>query len=417
MEITTENKVGYKKTKIGWIPVEWEYKNIKDIAKVGSGNTPSTMEKKYWQNGTIPWLPTGKVNDRIIKHSETFITQKAVDEKSISLLPIDSIVIAMIGQGKTRGKSAILKIEAWINQNFAFLKLNDSISPKFLFFQLEGNYGRIRYEGDRGGSQGSLNLNIVRLIKVAIPPLPEQHKIAEILTTWDEAIEQNQKLIKQLKLCKKSLMLQLLTGKTRLKDFNDEWIEVSYNSIIKEVKRPVKWDDNELYNLISVKRRSGGLFQRESLLGKEILTKNLKITKTGDFLISKMQVVHGASGLTTEKFNNMKISGSYISARSRDEKVLNIEFFSWLSQLPYFYHQTYIASYGVHIEKMTFNYNTFLKLKTKIPSIVEQTAITKVLNTADKEIKAQENYLAQLQAQKKGLMQQLLTGQKRVKIN
>lgn len=132
---------GFKKTKVGVIPLSWELKKLREVAKIGSGTTPSTSNKLYW-GGNIPWLPTGKVNDRIIESADTFITEKAVQEKSIKLLPIDSIVIAMIGQGQTRGRAALLKIPAWINQNFAFLIPNSESHPIFLFYLLEYNYGR-----------------------------------------------------------------------------------------------------------------------------------------------------------------------------------------------------------------------------------------------------------------------------------
>jgi len=92
-----------------------------------------------------------------------------------------------------------------------------------------------------------------------------------------------------------------------------------------------------------------------------------------------MQILHGASALVTEEFAGAKISGSYIAVVAKDARLLNIEFFQWYSQLPYFYHQTYISSYGVHIEKMTFDFDAFLALEMRVPSIKEQTAITHIL--------------------------------------
>jgi type I restriction enzyme S subunit len=94
-----------------------------------------------------------------------------------------------------------------------------------------------------------------------------------------------------------------------------------------------------------------------------------------------------------------------------------MEFFQWYSQTPYFYHQTYISSYGVHIEKMTFDFDTFLQLEMKLPSIEEQTAIAQVLQAADKEISLLKAKAEKLREQKKGLMQQLLTGKVRLKID
>jgi|GEM_PF-1821176 len=127
-----------------------------------------------------------------------------------------------------------------------------------------------------------------------------------------------------------------------------------------------------------------------------------------------MQILHGASALVSKEFDGAKISGSYMAVVPEDKKQLNMEFFQWYSQTPFFYHQTYISSYGVHIEKMTFDFDTFLQLEMKLPSYEEQTAIAQVLQVADKEIQLLRAKSGKLKEQKKGLMQVLLTGKKRL---
>ena len=246
--------------------------------------------------------------------------------------------------------------------------------------------------------------------------MEEQRKIAEILGVWDEAIEKQSRLIEKLELRKRALMQRLLTGKTRLPGFTEPWQKSSYSEVLKEVKRKMNWDDNEEYDLISVKRRSGGLFHRESLFGRDIKTKNLRPTLKGDFLISKMQIVHGASGLVTEEFDGMKISGSYIALIAKDDKLVDMSFINWYSKTPYFYHQTYVSSYGVHIEKMTFDLESFMSMSIWLPDLPEQKAIAEVLTAADNEIATHRKKLEALRLQKRGLMQQLLTGKTRVKI-
>lgn len=269
------------------------------------------------------------------------------------------------------------------------------------------------------GGQGAVRTNIgqgdLSQIKIPLPPISEQKVIARILKTCDEVIQTTEKLITQKELRKKWLMQQLLTGKMRLKGFGEEWKEYSFDKLLKVVKRPIKWDDNELYKLISVRRRSGGIFFREALHGHQIKVKNLRNVELGDFLFSKMQIVHGASALVTQEFEGAKISGSYIAAVAKYPRLLNMEFFNWYSKLPYFYHQALISSYGVHIEKMTFDFSTFLQLKMKLPPIEEQTAIAQVLQAADKEISLLKAKAGKLREQKQGLMQQLLTGKIRVK--
>lgn len=260
----------------------------------------------------------------------------------------------------------------------------------------------------------ALNFDSLSQLKILVPPLLEQKAIAEVLSTADAAIHATEKLIAQKELRKKWLMQQLLTGKKRLKGFEGEWMEYPFEKLLKVVKRPVKWDDNELYKLISVRRRSGGIFFREALYGHQIKVKDLRDAAVGDFLFSKMQIVHGASALVTKEFEGAKISGSYVATVAKEPELLNMEYFNWYSQLPYFYHQALISSYGVHIEKMTFDFETFLQLEMTLPSFEEQTAIAQVLQAADKEISLLKAKAEKLREQKKGLMQQLLTGKKRL---
>ena len=293
----------------------------------------------------------------------------------------------------------------------------DDISTEFTAQLFRSALGRrIIYKLAQGATRYNISKTNLLLEEIPLPPLPEQKAIAQVLSTADAAIHTTEKLIAQKELRKKWLMQQLLTGKKRLKGFSGEWKEYSYEKILKVVKRNFDWNENELYKLISVRRRSGGIFYREALYGHQILVKTLRTANEGDFLFSKMQILHGASALVTKEFDGAKISGSYIAVVPKDKKQLNMEFFQWYSQTPYFYHQTYISSYGVHIEKMTFDFDTFLQLEMKLPSIEEQTAIAQVLQAADKEISLLKAKAEKLREQKKGLMQQLLTGKVRLKI-
>lgn len=296
--------------------------------------------------------------------------------------------------------------EIWV------LRANQSLmDSKYLFYFVQSNRFIQATNVTSGSKMPRADWSFVSNLPFPVPSLPEQQKIVEILSTWDQAIKTTQKLIDQLKLRNKGLAQQLLTGKKRLKGFEGEWEKYHYSDIIKKIKRPIEWNDETLYNLISVRRRSGGIFYRDALYGHQIKVKNLNTAMTGDFLFSKMQIVHGASALVTPEFDGAKISGSYISVRAKDESVFSLEFFNWYSKLPKFYHQTFISSYGVHIEKMTFDYELFLTETIHLPSLKEQQAIVSVLHEADKELQLHQKKLDILREQKKGLMQKLLTGE------
>jgi type I restriction enzyme S subunit len=408
-------KPGYKLTALGWVPDNWEVKELGDVSKISSGGTPNRKKPEYW-NGDIPWVTTSLIDFNEIENANEFITEEGLRNSSAKLFPKGTLLMALYGQGVTRGKVATLKISATTNQACAaILPKQEYANNTFLFQYFTLKYQDIRNLSN-GGSQENLSGELLKSILLALPPLPEQKLISSILSTWDTAITKEEQLIKALQTRHRALMQQLLSGKRRLKGFKGEWTKANYSNLIKQVKRPVLWNDNDLYQLISVRRRSGGIFLREALLGYQIKVKDLRTAESGDFLFSKMQIVHGASALVTEEFSGTKISGSYIAVIAKDPQKLHMQFFNWYSQLPYFYHQTYVSSFGVHIEKMTFDFEAFLSLEMLLPPIEEQIAISKFISASEQQIQVHRRRLTALQQQKKGLMQVLLTGKIRVKI-
>ena len=156
---------------------------------------------------------------------------------------------------------------------------------------------------------------------------------------------------------------------------------------------------------------------RETLQGNAILTKTMATTHVGDFVISKMQVVHGAMAMTPLDLHGAHVSGSYITLIPKDDNSLHMPFFDYMSQTKWLYHLAFISSYGVVIEKMTFNLRDFLKKRISIPSAIEeQRAICGIFDCSQESIALLERKKAALQKQKKALMQKLLTGQVRVKV-
>jgi type I restriction enzyme S subunit len=310
----------------------------------------------------------------------------------------------------------LLNIACAVNQNFAALNVYSDIDEHFVFHYLEGQYENLR-QSSNSGQQQNLNLGLLRIFPIFKPRLEEQRAIATLLSTWDEAIEKTQAIITQLQQRHRGLMQQLLTGKTRLPGFEGEWVKRDLSELLIPIKRKEAWDDNKLYDLISVRRRSGGVFYRESLHGHQILTKTLQKVETGDFLISKMQIVHGASGLVPDSFNRYYVSNSYLILKGNDDAA-DMRFFNYYSQLPQFYHLCYTSSYGVHIEKMTFDFEDFLSRSIVIPAeLGEQQAIATVLSASEAEITLHQTRLSEIKKQKKGLMQKLLTGERRLPIH
>ena len=395
------------------IPDDWDVKLLDRISRRRSGHTPDKAFDNYY-NGGIKWVSLAdsfRLDQGLIRETEIEISEEGIRKSSAVLLPAGTVLMS---RDAGVGKSAVMGIDMAVSQHFITWTCDEAILNKwFLYYWLQ--FKKEYFERQAVGSTiKTIGLPLFKKLQIVYPPVPEQNSIAEVLTTWDKAITTTTALIAQLEQRKKWLMQQLLTGKKRLKGFCGEWKKYSYENLLRVVKRHIDWSDEELYSLLSVRRRSGGIFFRESLYGHQIKVKDLRTANEGDFLFSKMQILHGASALVTKEFSGAKISGSYIAVVAKDTKILNMQYLNWASQLEYFYHQTYISSYGVHIEKMTFDFEIFLNLDSKLPPFEEQTAIVQVLQAADKEVAMLNKKMDQLKEQKKGLMQVLLTGKKRI---
>ncbi|GGA67643.1 hypothetical protein GCM10011521_02240 [Arenimonas soli] len=172
-------------------------KKLGDHAPTTSGSTPSRGNKQYWQPAEIAWVKTGEVAFAPITTTEEAISCKALAECSLTLLPPKSILIAMIGQGKTRGQSAILEIPATTNQNCFAVMPNDTWDPDFLCLWMQASYQDLRdLSAERGGSQAALNGALLKALEVPAPDKTEQqHLVARIQAAMTEidAIERASK--------------------------------------------------------------------------------------------------------------------------------------------------------------------------------------------------------------------------------
>lgn len=264
---------------------------------------------------------------------------------------------------------------------------------------------------------GSTRLRITRkelgAIKIPLPPLAEQRRIAAILRTWDEAIEtagdELSRLKEQLVSLIAKLTLRQCVGKPE-----QGWHDVKIGDLLEEVDRDVEWDDGKTFSLISCGRRASGIFLREKKAGSDIDVKKMYEVQAGDFIVSQKQSAHAGWGMVTEEFHGHHVSPMY-TIYGLKGKGLHMPFFNWLCKMPWMRHQAYLSSYGVHIEKMSFVSRLFLKTKVRIPTLLaDQEKACAVLESAESEIKAATLKLEKLNDQKRGLMQKLLTGEVRV---
>ena len=158
------------------------------VAEVRNGSTPRRANNEYWK-GTIPWLPTGKVNDRVIRVADEFITEKALSECPLTLIPAGATLIAMIGEGQTRGRAAMLTINSCINQNFGAIIPGSSLDPWYLFYLLDSSYEALR-NWSQGTNQHALSCGLLKNFPIPFPPLEVQRELVVQLKEI-EATEQH----------------------------------------------------------------------------------------------------------------------------------------------------------------------------------------------------------------------------------
>ncbi len=183
----------------------WEQRKLGEVADISSGGTPSRDICSYW-NGDIPWATTAEVNYSLILETAEHISTSGLSNSSAKIMPVGTILMAMYGQGKTRGQVAILGIEAATNQANANIVVNQGINNAFVYYQLVKNYKSIRLSANEGG-QANLSLGIVKDLPIAFTKsIREQTAIGNLFLNLDVLITAQSEKIEALRLHKKGLM-------------------------------------------------------------------------------------------------------------------------------------------------------------------------------------------------------------------
>ena len=206
---------------LGDIPQHWKVQRLGQLAKVFNGTTPSRAVPAYWSNGNIPWLASGKVNDRLVTTPTELITSRALNECGLTLVPSGALIMGLVGQGRTRGMCALLAIDACINQNLAAIVTKPTVLNQFLYYTLVACYNDVREFG-RGGNQAALNCEIVGRLPVHVPPIEEQQTICRLIQedtrSLSTAISRLEREIELLREYRTRLVADVVTGKLDVRE-------------------------------------------------------------------------------------------------------------------------------------------------------------------------------------------------------
>lgn len=224
----------YKDSGIEWVdtlPIHWEKVALKWVSKIFAGGTPDKTKTHYWENGSIPWLNSGAVNQVLIYEPSAFITTEAFNSSSARWIPAGSLVMALAGQGKTKGTVAQLAIRATCNQSMAAITPVGNVKSRYLFWWLSNNYQNIRNMAG-GDLRDGLNLELIGDIPALMPSEEEQAQIARFLdhetARIDALIAEQQRLIELLKEKRQAVISHAVTKgldpTVPMKDSGVEWL-------------------------------------------------------------------------------------------------------------------------------------------------------------------------------------------------
>ena len=173
--------------------IAWEQRKVSETAEIVAGGTPSTSVSEYWEPKEVPWLSSGEVHKKYITYTDDMISKLGLSNSNAKMIKENSILIALAGQGKTRGTVAINRISLSTNQSIAAMTFNDDIIPEFVFSNLENRYDEIRAMSSGDGSRGGLNKQLVGNIVIPYTIIEEQRKIGAYFENLDNLITLHQR--------------------------------------------------------------------------------------------------------------------------------------------------------------------------------------------------------------------------------
>jgi type I restriction enzyme S subunit len=383
---------GYKKTAIGIIPDNWEVKSIDKTVKTVS--IPYKYQtKEYLNQGMYHIIDQGK-NDYVgFSDNENHL--------------IKNVPLVLFGDHTKIVK--FIKYPFCVGADGTKLLKSDIVTNEYLYYVINNAVLKLP------NLSYSRHFTELKNIQLAIPPLPEQQKIAEILSTWDEAITNCKNTINTLKARNKGLAQQLLTGKKRLSGFTDKWETKPLSDLLiytpREVDKP-----NKLFLALGLRSHGKGVFHKTDFDPNAIAMTKLFVVKENDLVVNITFAWEQAIAIASKEDEGGLVSHRF-PTYVFNSKTATYNYFKFFVLQSFFKSMLELISPGGAGRNRVMSKKDFLKLEVKVPNIEEQTAISQVLETADQELKSYQAKLETLQLQKKGLMQQLLTGKIRVNVN
>lgn len=414
-------KQGYKQTKVGIIPEDWDVVNFDELKdktdkhSITGGPFGSDLKSEHYTTSGVRVIQLQNIGDgKFINKEFVYTSEEKANQLKNCLIYPNEIILAKMAEPVARACLIPLFEDKFLmcSDGIRLLVDKNRFSTKYVLEYINYDlFRKIAIDRSTGSTRGRIGLSDLKTIPLALPPLKEQEKIAEILTTWDEAISLHVRLIKEKEQLKIGLMQKLLSGEVRFEGFCDVWEEVKLEDIGQiitgttpstEIK---EYYENGHFPWITPTdiNHKKNISTSERYLTSLGLEKGRFIPK-GSLLVTCIASIGKNAILTVDGSCNQQINAILPSKKN------NINYLYYLIE----YKKDYLIKFAGQSATQILNKKSFSNLKIKLPSLHEQQKIAEVLSLTDDELNLLKKELEVLKQQQKGLMQKLLTGEVRV---
>ena len=378
----SETKRKVPKLRFPGFTEDWEQRKLGECSVIITGGTPSTRILEYWSPKEIPWMSSGEINKKRISKTDDKISKLGLEQSSARWVKKNSVLIALAGQGKTRGTVAINEVDLTTNQSIAAIELDSVFNTEFVFQNLDSRYDELRKESSGDGTRGGLNKKIISDLYIPYTEYKEQDIIGGFLKKLDNLITLHQRKLENLKLKKKALLQKFFPKngeqfpELRFPGFTDAWEQRKLGEIIQE--RNEQQVESSEYPLMSFVQGigvtpKGERYDRSFLVLDD--SKKYKKTDLGDFIYSSNNLESGSIGIN--KTGKAVISPVY--SIFYGQSVCDSQFIGIMSLLPSFIAAMVRYRQGVVYGQWKIHERDFLALQVYIPKSEEREKIIKLI--------------------------------------
>lgn len=388
---------------------KWEECTIDEIATCFAGATPSTKIPEYWENGTIRWMSSGEVNKGQIYDTEKKISQSGFDNCSTKMVKPNTVVMALAGQGKTRGTVGITRVPLCTNQSLCAIETNTNINDDYLYQYLQTQYKNLRLISSGDGTRGGLNLKLIGEYPVKVPNPSEQQKIASLFTELDTLIQSAEKELEGYRELKQGMLQKMFPKKNetvpeiRFPEFTDNWEPCKFGSLLNESRNKTTCENEDTLLSCAI----DGMY-----LNSELFSHFRGSSNIGYLKVEKNDLILSAQNLHLGNCNvNLRFEHGIISPAYKVYKLVKcapLFMQAWVKRDVTKEFFLRASTEGASACRKNILWDELYEQKLLVPCLEEQTKIGKYFQNIDNLIVSQQQELDSYKELKKGLLQQML---------